>query len=83
MEEIIGFEVAAKYFPTLDSTESDVKDGFGSLQNQYPINKNLSFFPSMVQGMSEAGTGQDKGQTKARDVWVVKECLLKMIRLLW
>lgn len=50
VEEIVGLKVATKYFPSMDSPISDVRDGYGSLLNQYPINKNLSFFPTMDRG---------------------------------
>ncbi|KAG7157020.1 Polycystin-1-like 1 [Homarus americanus] len=48
VEEIINFEVYVKYFPSETSTTP--RDGFGKYKNQYPLDKNLTFFPVMAQG---------------------------------
>ena len=36
------------YYPSLTAKKANA--GFGKIKNQYPMDKNLSFFPSMSQG---------------------------------
>ncbi|XP_071550540.1 polycystin-1-like [Panulirus ornatus] len=54
VEKIHDFTIVNKYFPTLTSTEA--RNGFGKLKNQYPLDKNLSFFPEMTNGTVELYT---------------------------
>uniref|UniRef100_A0A0P4W127 PKD/REJ-like domain-containing protein n=2 Tax=Scylla olivacea TaxID=85551 RepID=A0A0P4W127_SCYOL len=46
VEEIVGFEIHPKYISSLGSE----RDGYGRTRNQYPLTKNVSFFPHMTQG---------------------------------
>ncbi|XP_069977559.1 polycystin family receptor for egg jelly [Penaeus vannamei] len=48
VEEIIDFAIINKYYPTLTSLVGSA--GFGSMKNQYPMDKNLTFAPTMTQG---------------------------------
>ena len=50
-QEILNFNIVNGYYPSASATVA--KPGFGKLKNQFPMDKNLTFFPSDLQGTFE------------------------------
>ncbi|XP_064105654.1 uncharacterized protein LOC135215142 [Macrobrachium nipponense] len=48
VEQIFDFAISNQYFPSDFSVVP--REGFGSLRNQFPMDRNLTFYPSMSHG---------------------------------
>ncbi|XP_063601108.1 uncharacterized protein LOC134777199 [Penaeus indicus] len=64
VEQIVDFTVAVKYLPYALATT--LNEGTGKDANEYPIKRNLTFYPSMVMGTVDEFTLEHNGTVVAQ-----------------
>ncbi|ROT64094.1 hypothetical protein C7M84_017985 [Penaeus vannamei] len=63
VEQIVDFSIAVKYLPHALATT--LNEGTGKDENEYPIKRNLTFYPSMAMGTVDRYTLEHNGTVVA------------------